>query len=139
MFKKYNVKRIMMKKLYKFIFFLFIFLTFASCDFSLLEKPGFNNGTKEFLEYWTSTCQVADIEYASAHTEMKGVANVSAAEEIEIYLNVINPKSYNLLQNTKKWLGASCACSLDQALLIAGVEIKEPSKFVASLNNLLSK
>ena len=28
---------------------------------------------------------------------------------------------------------------LDQALLIAGVELKEPSKFVASLNNLLSK
>ena len=28
---------------------------------------------------------------------------------------------------------------LDQALLIAGVELKEPSKFVASLNNLLSR
>ena len=28
---------------------------------------------------------------------------------------------------------------LDQALLIAGIELKEPSKFVASLNNLLSK
>jgi molecular chaperone HtpG len=28
---------------------------------------------------------------------------------------------------------------LDQALLIAGVDLKEPSKFVASLNNLLSK
>ena len=28
---------------------------------------------------------------------------------------------------------------LDQAMLIAGVELKEPSKFVASLNNLLSK
>ena len=28
---------------------------------------------------------------------------------------------------------------LDQALLIAGAEIKEPSKFVKALNNLLSK
>ena len=86
-----------------FVLFFALFL-FISCDFDTLFNPDFDEGAKEYLDYWSNTCQVAKIEYLSDNVEIGGVANLSASGEIEIEITVINPKEYRLLSRT----GESC-------------------------------
>lgn len=52
---------------------------------------------REYLEYWSSTCQVGKIEYLSPHTELDGVPNLSALKPVEINLYLANPKGYGIL------------------------------------------
>ncbi|MBO7639321.1 MAG: hypothetical protein J6S91_10140, partial [Treponema sp.] len=52
---------------------------------------------REYLEYWSSTCQVGKIEYLSPHTELDGVPNLSALNPVEINLYLANPKGYGIL------------------------------------------
>ena len=84
-----------------FVLFFALFL-FISCDFDTLFNPDFDEGAKEYLDYWSNTCQVAKIEYLSDNVEIGGVANLSASGEIEIEITAINPKEYRLLSRTGK-------------------------------------
>ncbi|MBO4318957.1 MAG: hypothetical protein J5857_00620 [Treponema sp.] len=72
------------------------FLTFSflltSCEF--WQQP-----VREYLEYWTTTCQVGKIEYITPWTELNGAPNLSALNPIEINIYLVNPKGYNILRN----------------------------------------
>ena len=83
-----------------FVLFFALFL-FISCDFDTLFKPDFDDGAKEYLEYWSSTCQVAKVEFSSAKTTINGVENLSAKEQIQIDVFAINPKGFKLLQKNE--------------------------------------
>ena len=74
-----------------FAFFLFS-VCFSSCEF-------FNQPVREYLEYWTSTCQVGKMEYASEYTYFDDVPQVSANGTLEIRLYLVNPKGIPILKN----------------------------------------
>lgn len=71
---------------------LFYSILFVSCDTS------FNEPVREYFEYWSTTCQVANVEFSSAKTTINGVENLSAKEQIQIDVFAINPKGFKLLQ-----------------------------------------
>lgn len=71
---------------------LFYSILFVSCDTS------FNEPVREYFEYWSTTCQVAKVEFSSAKTTINGVENLSAKEQIQIDVFAINPKGFKLLQ-----------------------------------------
>ncbi len=79
------------------IFLFLVTLGCTSCNFGNLFSPSYDESAREFFEYWSSTCQFADIQYVSPYTEIDGKPNLSALGEIEIDLIVINPKEYALL------------------------------------------
>ena len=93
----------MMKKAFwKGLIFVFVFL-FSSCND--LFKPTMDEPVKDYLEYWSSTCQVGEVRYNTPHVEIDGVPNVAVVEDangvnlpIEIDLLCINPKQLKLLQ-----------------------------------------
>lgn len=70
----------------------FYSILFVSCDTS------FNEPVREYFEYWSTTCQVAKVEFSSAKTTINGVENLSAKEQIQIDVFAINPKGFKLLQ-----------------------------------------
>ena len=72
-----------------FLFFSILFL-FVSCEF--------NEPVRNYLEYWSSTCQVGKIEYETDYVEINDVPNLSALNEIEISLYTVNPKELSLLK-----------------------------------------
>ncbi len=72
-----------------FLFFSILFL-FVSCEF--------NEPVRNYLEYWSSTCQVGKIEYETDYVEISDVPNLSALNEIEISLYTVNPKELSLLK-----------------------------------------
>ncbi|MBQ5399655.1 MAG: hypothetical protein IIU15_00270, partial [Treponema sp.] len=78
------------RALYWFILLCSI-LFFASCKF---DEP-----VKEYFEYWSSTCQVGKIEYASENVTVDNVPNLSASDFIDIDVYTINPKNFKLLLN----------------------------------------
>ncbi len=99
----------MMKKAFwKGLIFVFVFL-FSSCND--LFKPTMDEPVKDYLEYWSSTCQVGEVRYNTPHVEIDGVPNVAVIEvienaneinlPIEIDLLCINPKQLKLLQRTQ--------------------------------------
>ena len=57
----------------------------------------FNEPVREYHEYWTETCQVGKIEYASEHVLLGGIPNLSASDYVEINLYAINPKGMHLM------------------------------------------
>ncbi|MEE3314525.1 MAG: hypothetical protein VZR56_10265 [Treponema sp.] len=71
-----------------YLFYSVLFL-FVSCEF--------NQPVRDYLEYWSSTCQVGKIEYASENVFIDDVPNLSASEPIEINLYTVNPKSIRIL------------------------------------------
>ena len=79
----------------------FIFL--AVINFSVIffscKEP-----VRGYFEYWSSTCQVAGVEYISPCTVINGKPNVSAQgdsnNEVVIYLNLINPEQHDTLAKT---------------------------------------
>ena len=71
------------------ILFYSILFLFVSCEF--------NQPVRDYLEYWSSTCQVGKIEYASENVTIDDVPNLSASEPIEINLYTVNPKSIRIL------------------------------------------
>ena len=78
------------RALYCFILLCSI-LFFASCKF---DEP-----VKEYFEYWSSTCQVGKIEYASENVTIDNVPNLSAIDFIDIDVYTINPQNFKLLLN----------------------------------------
>ncbi|MBR6192697.1 MAG: hypothetical protein IKQ66_00880 [Treponema sp.] len=66
-------------------------LFFASCKF---DEP-----VREYFEYWSSTCQVGKIEYASENVTIDNVPNLSAIDFIDIDVYTINPQNFTLLLN----------------------------------------
>ena len=95
----------MMKKAFwKGLIFVFVFL-FSSCNDLL--KPTMDEPVKDYLEYWSSTCQVAEVRYNTPNVEIDGVPNVAVVEDangvnlpIEIDMLCINPKQLKLLRKT---------------------------------------
>ncbi|MBP5359826.1 MAG: hypothetical protein J6Y69_11675, partial [Treponema sp.] len=87
--------------IFSFASLLLLFGLFSSC----------NEPVREYLEYWSSTCQVGKIEYISDNTELDGTPNLSALSQMEINLYLINPKSYEILTNPG---GAPCFHFKDQ-------------------------
>ncbi len=88
----------MMKKAFwKGLIFVFVFL-FSSCNDLL--KPTMDEPVKDYLEYWSSTCQVAEVRYVTPCVEIDGVPNVAVIDDKPIELNLIciNPKELSLLQ-----------------------------------------
>ncbi len=82
-----------------------ILLSFSSCND--LFKPTMDEPVKDYLEYWSSTCQVAEVKYLTQNVEIDGVPNVAVIEDadgknqaIEIDLVCINPKQLKLFQRT---------------------------------------
>ena len=73
---------------------LFCSFLFASCNLS------YNEPVKYWFDYWTSTCQVGKIEYASENTLLNGETNLYANDPIEINLYTINPQKFALLKKT---------------------------------------
>jgi len=95
----------------------FIFLTvinFSVIFFSCKEP------VRGYFEYWSSTCQVAGVEYISPCTVINGKPNVSAQgdsnNEVIIYLNLINPEQHNTLasQNQEDLFTLSCGTIISQ-------------------------
>jgi len=70
---------------------LFLSILCLSCSNS------FNEPVREYHEYWTETCQVGKIEYASEHVLLGGIPNLSASDYVEINLYAINPKGMHLM------------------------------------------
>ena len=81
-------------KLKKFFIFLAV-INFSVIFFSCKEP------VRGYFEYWSSTCQVAGVEYISPCTVINGKPNVSAQgdsnNEVVIYLNLINPEQHDTL------------------------------------------
>lgn len=82
-----------------------ILLSFSSCND--LFNPTMDEPVKDYLEYWSSTCQVAEVKYLTQNVEIDGVPNVAVIEDadgknqaIEIDLVCINPKQLKLFQRT---------------------------------------
>lgn len=73
------------------ILFYFILYLFASCKF---DEP-----VREYFKYWSSTCQVGKIEYASENVVIDNIPNLSASDFIELNLFMINPKNFKLILN----------------------------------------
>lgn len=71
---------------------LFYSILFVSCD------TPFNEPVREYFEYWSTTCQVAKVEFSSAKTIINGLENLSAKEQIQIDVFAINPEGFKLLQ-----------------------------------------
>jgi hypothetical protein len=80
--------------LYSILFYSILFL-FVSCEF--------NQPVRDYLEYWSSTCQVGKVEYASENVYIDDVPNLSASEPIEINLYTVNPKSIRILCNDRNF------------------------------------
>ena len=74
-----------------FTLLLFLSILCLSCSNS------FNEPVREYHEYWTETCQVGKIEYASEHVLLGGIPNLSASDYVEINLYAINPKGMHLM------------------------------------------
>ncbi len=94
----------------------FIFL--AVINFSVIffscKEP-----VRGYFEYWSSTCQVAGVEYISPCTVINGKPNVSAQgdsnNEVVIYLNLINPEQHNTLaKNSVEFFTLSCGTIISQ-------------------------
>ncbi len=79
---------------YSILFYSILFL-FVSCD-TLFNEP-----VRQYFDYWSTTCQVAKVEFSSAKTTIDGVENLSAKEQIQIDVFAINPKGFKLLQKTE--------------------------------------
>ncbi|MBQ5400418.1 MAG: hypothetical protein IIU15_04265, partial [Treponema sp.] len=79
------------EKSWKTFFVLLCSVLFASCNF---DQP-----VKQWFDYWTSTCQVGKIEYASENTLLNGETNLYANDPVEINLYLVNPQKFKLLQN----------------------------------------
>ena len=73
-------------------------MLFVSCE-------QYNLPVKHWFDYWTSTCQVGKIEYASENTYLNGGLNLYAKDSVEINLYTINPQKITLLKNPG---GGSC-------------------------------
>ncbi|MCR5387054.1 MAG: hypothetical protein K6E69_08030 [Treponema sp.] len=94
----------------------FIFL--AVINFSVIffscKEP-----VRGYFEYWSSTCQVAGVEYISPCTVINGKPNVSAQgdsnNEVVIYLNLINPEQHDTLaKNSVEFFTLSCGTIISQ-------------------------
>ena len=88
------MRKIKSRGFYSILFYsiLFYSILFVSCDTS------FNEPVREYFEYWSTTCQVGKVEFSSAKTIINGLENLSAKEQIQIDVFVINPKGFKLLQ-----------------------------------------
>ena len=88
------MRKIKSRVFYSILFYsiLFYSILFVSCDTS------FNEPVRQYFEYWSTTCQVAKVEFSSAKTTINGVENLSAKEQIQIDVFAINPKGFKLLQ-----------------------------------------
>ena len=82
------------RRAYSILFYSILFL-FVSCD-TLFNEP-----VRQYFDYWSTTCQVAKVEFSSAKTTIDGVENLSAKEQIQIDVFAINPKGFKLLQKTE--------------------------------------
>ena len=69
------------------------------CFVVLLWSCKFDEPVREYFEYWSSTCQVGKIEYASENIVIDNIPNLSASDFIELNLFMINPKNFKLLLN----------------------------------------
>ena len=85
----------------KFIKFYFIILYSI---FLLSCKGMFNEPVKEYFEYCSETCQIGRIDFSSENTTIDNIVNLSAKEDIQIDVFVINPKQFDLLKKT----GGNC-------------------------------
>ena len=70
-------------------------LFFTSCNNFAL--PDYNEPVKEYLEYWSSTCQIAKVNFISENVTINDIPNLSASKPIEIEIYAINPQKYRLL------------------------------------------
>lgn len=88
----------MNEKLRKFKTLFIVLVTslfFSSCD--NLSLPDYNEPVKEYLDYWSSTCQISKAKFISENVTINDIPNLSASKPIEIEIFVINPKKYRLL------------------------------------------
>ncbi len=81
----------------KFIALVLVCLLHVSCDFGNFITPSYDESFESYLDYWSSTCEVGQVNYVSSNVKMSNGPNVSAQNQIEIDVIVINPKEYALL------------------------------------------
>ncbi len=84
-----------MRKIKSRVFYsiLFYSILFSSCKF-------WNEPVREYFDYWSSTCQVGKVEYVSENVTIDNVPNLSALNEIEISLYMVNPNGFSLLNHS---------------------------------------
>lgn len=97
---------------------LFCSIQFASCQF-------FNQPVREYLEYWSSTCQVGKMEYGSDYTYLDDVPQLSAKDFVEIRLYAVNPQGIPILQKATAPSSEHSFSFLDEAGKIVGSEYSE--------------
>ena len=81
----------MNENIFRLFCFIFYSILFCSCKFSV-DEP-----VKDYLEYWASTCHVAEVQYGSPFVSIDGLPNFPTTNEVEINLITVNPKGYRLL------------------------------------------
>lgn len=81
----------MNENIFRLFCFIFYSILFCSCKFSV-DEP-----VKDYLEYWSSTCHVAEVQYGSPFVSIGGLSNFPTTNEVEINLITVNPKGYRLL------------------------------------------
>lgn len=81
----------MNENIFRLFCFIFYSILFCSCKFSV-DEP-----VKDYLEYWSSTCHVAEVQYGSPFVSIGGLPNFPTTNEVEINLITVNPKGYRLL------------------------------------------
>ena len=81
----------MNENIFRLFCFIFYSILFCSCKFSV-DEP-----VKDYLEYWSSTCHVAEVQYGSPFVSIDGLPNFPTTNEVEINLITVNPKGYRLL------------------------------------------
>ena len=86
-----------MRKSIKFLYTILLIPLFFSC--ALEDVDTFlDMDVKEYFDYWANTCQFAEIQYTSANTLINGIPNLSASDDININLLIINPKNLKILK-----------------------------------------
>ncbi len=93
-------------------------ILFESCEY--YDLP-----VKEYLEYWSSTCQVGKMEYGSEYTYLDDVPQLSAKDFVEIRLYAVNPKGIPLLKKHTSPSEDYSFSFLDQDGKIVGSEYSE--------------
>lgn len=81
----------MNENIFRLFCFIFYSILFCSCKFSV-DEP-----VKDYFEYWSSTCHVAEVQYGSPFVSIDGLPNFPTTNEVEINLITVNPKGYRLL------------------------------------------
>ncbi|MBP5176030.1 MAG: hypothetical protein ILP07_08980 [Treponema sp.] len=76
-----------------------LFICLCGIFLNFFSSCKFNEPVREYLEYWSTTCQIGKTEYSTPYTELDGKPNLSALTPVEINIYLINPKSCEILKN----------------------------------------